>query len=655
MRARARLALALATLVVPLVAAAPAAAAPPVVGPVSAVEGIALPASTVIATFSDGGRAPLCLMAGNYTATVNWGDGSATAPATVTGPINPVITGPCNYSVSAGHTYAEALPAHDTITVKITGGGGPGQATGTATVSDAVLTAGASVGISATKGTPFSGTVATFGDGNTNAPAGDFTATISWGDGTSSSGTLTATGTAGQFSVSGTHTFSTGGALSTSVLVNDVDGASVTVPGSAVVAAAPTFGPASAVEGTALPASTTIATFSDGFDLTSCTAPGTYAATVNWGDGAATEPATVTANGTPAIGQPCNYAVTAGHTFAEGGKDTVTVTASGGGLSGVLSGSFDVPVSDAGLTAASSVTLQATGGMPFTGTVGAFTDANTGAPAGDFTATINWGDGTTSSGTVNPTGTAGQFSISGTHTYNGVGALNTSVLVTDSDGATVSVPGFATVTAPAAPKLSVVSTTPVSARAGATLTAMLGIFADADPGTTTASYKAAIAWGDGNVTLGTIVTRGAPGQFGVQGSHRYSAAGTFKIKMVVAAPLGRVVELDTTATIAPIPPTLALTVRSLALSPGPALSTSIACGSTDTSCRGYVSAYLTFHGQRRLGRSVFIIPGGKSATFVFPIPASARRHLRRATLSVSASGTDPSNGLSGRASKTIPG
>jgi hypothetical protein len=755
MRTGGRLAIVLAALIVSLVAAAPAAAAAPSVGPVTATEGAALPASTTIATFSDGVALPFCSGASGYTATVNWGDGSAAAAATVTGPINPSFAGPCNYSVAAGHTYAEAVPSHDAVTVDVTrAGGGPGSGSGTATVADAPLTAGAPGGIQATENatfsgtvatfsdnntgapardftatitwgdgatstgtvsatgtagqfvvtgthtyaeagghttsvavtdvdgssvslpgtatvsdapltagtafsitattaTPFAGPVATFTDGNTAAPAGDFTATITWGDGTSSSGTVTATATAGQFTVSGTHTFTTAGTLSTSVLVNDADSASVAVPGSAFVTAAAAFGPASAVEGTALPSTTTIATFSDGFDVSGCTAAATYIATVNWGDGSTTEPAVVTASGTPSVGQPCTYQVSAGHTYAEGGNDTVAVTATGGGLSGGLSGSFNLPVSDAGLTAASSVALQATGGVPFTGTVGGFTDANTGAPAGDFTATINWGDGTTSSGTV--TGTAGQFSISGTHTFNGVGALRTSVVVTDTDGATVTVPGVATVAAPAPPQLTAVSTSPVSARAGVTVTATLGTFADADPGTTAASYKAAIAWGDGAVTLATIVSGSVPGQFGVQGSHRYSAAGTFKIKIIVAAPLGRVVELDTTATITPIPPTLALSVRSLNLSPGPALSASIACGSSDTSCRGYVSAYVTFHGRRGLGRSLFIIPGGRSATFVFPIPASVRRHLRHATLSVSASGSDPSKGLSGRASKTIPG
>ena len=51
-------------------------------------------------------------------------------------------------------------------------------------------------------------------------------------------------------------------------------------------------------------------------------------------------------------------------------------------------------------------------------TVATFTDANPSATAGDFTATINWGDGTTSSGTDHGGPNTGIFSVSGAaHTY----------------------------------------------------------------------------------------------------------------------------------------------------------------------------------------------------------------------------------------------
>jgi hypothetical protein len=51
----------------------------------------------------------------------------------------------------------------------------------------------------------------------------------------------------------------------------------------------------------------------------------------------------------------------------------------------------------------------------FSGTVATFTDVDTASPASDFSANINWGDGSvTNVGTV--TGGAGTFTVSGAHT-----------------------------------------------------------------------------------------------------------------------------------------------------------------------------------------------------------------------------------------------
>ena len=61
--------------------------------------------------------------------------------------------------------------------------------------------------------------------------------------------------------------------------------------------------------------------------------------------------------------------------------------------------------------------------QPFNGVVGTFTDANIYAVAGDFTATVQWGDGTSdTSGDGNltitqPPAPASTFLVTGTHTY----------------------------------------------------------------------------------------------------------------------------------------------------------------------------------------------------------------------------------------------
>ena len=98
-----------------------------------------------------------------------------------------------------------------------------------------------------------------------------------------------------------------------------------------------------------------------------------------------------------------------------------------------------VAVAETDVLSARGLTFRANAGQAFTGTVATFTDSDTGNGASDFTATIDWGDGTTTAGVI--TDTAGTISVSGTHTYASSG--QNAVSVTLSDDA----PGTATATA----------------------------------------------------------------------------------------------------------------------------------------------------------------------------------------------------------------
>jgi Domain of unknown function (DUF4214) len=60
--------------------------------------------------------------------------------------------------------------------------------------------------------------------------------------------------------------------------------------------------------------------------------------------------------------------------------------------------------------------IQATSGLPFSGVVATILDNDPSATPSGFTATIDWGDGTTSSGTIT-VDPQGGFDVSGTHTY----------------------------------------------------------------------------------------------------------------------------------------------------------------------------------------------------------------------------------------------
>src|SRR5262249_55618429 len=74
-----------------------------------------------------------------------------------------------------------------------------------------------------------------------------------------------------------------------------------------------------------------------------------------------------------------------------------------------------------------------TAGRVFSGVVAKLTDGNPVATAADFTATINWGDGATSTGTVQSDGHGG-FVVLGSHTYAAAGHDTITVSITDDGG-----------------------------------------------------------------------------------------------------------------------------------------------------------------------------------------------------------------------------
>src|SRR5207247_11068373 len=88
-----------------------------------------------------------------------------------------------------------------------------------------------------------------------------------------------------------------------------------------------------------------------------------------------------------------------------------------------------VDISDASRSGA-GMTVTGTEGTAFRGAVANFTDANISGTASDFSATIAWGDGITTLGTVNANG-GGSFTVSGSHTYAEQGSFAIAVTLTD--------------------------------------------------------------------------------------------------------------------------------------------------------------------------------------------------------------------------------
>jgi hypothetical protein len=90
-------------------------------------------------------------------------------------------------------------------------------------------------------------------------------------------------------------------------------------------------------------------------------------------------------------------------------------------------------VSGAAGTTNAVATVNARAGQPFTGVVATFSDADPQANARDFTATINWGDGHLTNGTITANAQGG-FDVIGTNTYATTGRFAISVDVADFGG-----------------------------------------------------------------------------------------------------------------------------------------------------------------------------------------------------------------------------
>ena len=87
-------------------------------------------------------------------------------------------------------------------------------------------------------------------------------------------------------------------------------------------------------------------------------------------------------------------------------------------------------------------------GIATNGTVATFTDTDPADTAGDFTVTMEWGDGTTTSGTVVPGGSPGFFFVTTSgHTYAHEGSFQTTTTITrTTDQMQLVLPGTVTVT-----------------------------------------------------------------------------------------------------------------------------------------------------------------------------------------------------------------
>jgi hypothetical protein len=136
-------------------------------------------------------------------------------------------------------------------------------------------------------------------------------------------------------------------------------------------------------------------------------------------------------------------------------------------------------------------------------------------------ASIDWGDGTTSIGAITLAG--GVFTVAGTHTYVNAGSFSVSVTVESNDGSYATVGGTATITGSVTAQ-----TVAVTGQAG---TALSGVAVATFTASTGSPFTAAIDWGDGNISAGTVTLAG--GVYTVAGTNTYGSAGQFPVTVEI--------------------------------------------------------------------------------------------------------------------------
>jgi hypothetical protein len=185
-------------------------------------------------------------------------------------------------------------------------------------------------------------------------------------------------------------------------------------------------------------------------------------------------------------------------------------------------GNFDPKITATGQN------LTGTEGAEVGATVATFTDPDPLAAANEYSATIKWGDGSESTGTVS--GSGGEFSVSGSHTYAEEGSYPITVQISDVDNSSNTATATSSATIGDA-ELSSACATPTAtlqAFAGSTAT-----FKDANPGGTSSDFSATIAWGDGSESAGVVSAGAGHGPYTVSGAHAYSFTGPVTITTTI--------------------------------------------------------------------------------------------------------------------------
>jgi hypothetical protein len=353
--------------------------------------------------------------------------------------------------------------------------------------------------------------VATFTD---TGGSGSYTGTIDWGDGSATSAASFST-SGSTTTVTGSHTFAHAGLYLVTTTVTSAGNnytytSYLSVDDAALTTTAQNF---SGSAWTAL-SNVQVASFTDANTLS---AAGDFDALINWGDG-------VTSEGIVS-GSGGSFTVSGSHNYRNARSFPVSVTI-------VDQDSQTSKTVTPTATISGSVALQA-------GNVTATANASTGtinvasftaSSGSSFSANIDWGDGSLTTGTVS--GSAGSYTVSGSHTYATAGSFPLHVVI--SSGGSVVAEDYATA-AVATVALAGTGTSLAPSQGQSFENVEVARFTETGPGSPLEDYTAVIHWGDGTQDYGTLVAEGG-GSFAVLGSHAYAHSGPFTVQVSLDSP-----------------------------------------------------------------------------------------------------------------------
>ncbi len=340
--------------------------------------------------------------------------------------------------------------------------------------------------------------------------AEDFSAAVNWADGGPANNSLDGTGTVsvvadvnGGFDVLGSHAYAAEGnhviTVTVTSNVGSISGAVDVAVADAPLTAGPLTPPAVILQQT-LNQTVLYHILDPNASLTAAA----FTATVQWGDGKTNT--------------------------ASDGTGTVSVVADPAGGFDVI-GTHTYAANIVG--AAYSIEVVDSQGRVFNkGVLFHFTDGNPLATAADFTATVQWGDGTNNTSATGSTveivaDAAGGFDVVGSHAYTqNIRNGTFSVQVVDAAGASIS--ASTNTLSVDYPLTAGTLDTPAVTTAGQSIAnALLFHFTDGDPQGQASDFIATAVWGDGSSNSssdgsGTVtIAPNAQGGFDVFGSHTF--------------------------------------------------------------------------------------------------------------------------------------